>query len=66
MKKLISNPFVKIPVMLIGVVVLENLLFKSYTYLDKNDFKLFERVHKATPEQHPEHSLPLLGEYFFC
>lgn len=41
MKKLINNPFVKIPVMLIGVVVLENLLFKSYTYLDKNDFKLF-------------------------
>lgn len=41
MRKLISNPFIKVPVMLIGVVVLENLLFKSYTYLDKTDFKLF-------------------------
>lgn len=41
MKNIISNPFVKIPAMLIGVVVLENLLFKSYTYLDKTDFNLF-------------------------
>lgn len=40
MKKIISSPFVKIPTLLIGVVVLENLLLKSYTYLDKNDFKL--------------------------
>ncbi len=41
MKKVLSNPFVKIPVMLAGVVVLERLLLKGYTYLDETEFKLF-------------------------
>lgn len=40
LNKIINSPFAKLPLVLVGVFIAEQLLLKCYTYLEKSDFDL--------------------------